>query len=204
MEAEKPKLRGRPRKHPYDPKKHVKSDYYSDPDKEQLVDTKKENNDLADPIKDLQDHKMDRRPVWSGPPTDQERKIVYSYSCYGATDEDICTVLRMGITSLHKYLSEELKEGRANAKSKNAQRLYQIAVGADEMKNDKGEVIRKERRPNLSALIFLAKTRLGWKETQIIESNELKTSVQIFIPHNNRMPLAQNTVVEIPLQAKER
>lgn len=121
---------------------------------------------------------------YHGQPTDQERQIIYSYACYGASDEDIRTIMGMANETLYRHFSEELKEGRATAKSKIAQRLYQIAIGKDEMKNDKGEVIQEARKPNLSALIFLAKTRLGWREVQVIESNEIKTNVQIYIPDN--------------------
>ena len=147
-----------------------------------------------DDIRELKMNATERRPHWSGPPTEQERKIIYSYACYGATDEDIRTIMGMSNESLYRYFSEELHEGRSNARSKIAQRLYQIAIGFEEVKDDEGNVVKEAKKPNLSALIFLAKTRLGWKETQIIESNEIKTSVQIFIPHNGRNPMTEKPI----------
>jgi hypothetical protein len=191
VEGKRP--RGRP---PWKNKDREKFKFFTSSAEEEA----KNDRPLVDSLDNVRKNKMRKSPEWFGPPTDQEREIVYSYACFGATDEDIGTVLKMGHSSLHKWFSEELKEGRANAKSKIAQRLYQVAIGAEEMKDKTGKVIRQERKPNLSALIFLAKTRLGWKETQIIESNELKTSVQILIPHNNRMdPPKQDTIVQLPI-----
>lgn len=150
-----------------------------------------------DPLDVFRQNNRETRKAWQGPPTDQERQIIYSYACYGATDEDICTVMRMGTTSMYKYFGEELRQGRANAKSKIAQRLYQLAIGAEEVKNEQGEVVKKGRPPNLSALIFLAKIRLGWRETQVIETKETKTNIQIVIPHNGRMPIQESEPILI-------
>lgn len=132
----------------------------------------------------LQNDGRIKRAPYVGPPTEQERRIIYSYACYGATDQDIRTIMGMSNETLYKYFYDELKEGRAQANSKIAQRLYQIAVGRDEMKNDNGQIVQEPKTPNLSALIFLAKVRLGWNEVQVIESKEIKTSVQIYIPDN--------------------
>ncbi len=118
---------------------------------------------------------------------EQDGNIVYSYSAYGATNEDIAAVLGIDNKTLTKYYAKELQSGRATAKNTIAQRLYNIAVGKEPIKDEKtGKILVEGVRPNLSALIFLAKTRLGWKETQIVEQNvEMKSSgVQIYLPDN--------------------
>lgn len=119
--------------------------------------------------------------------TDKDANIVYSYSAYGATNEDIAAILGMDNKTLTKYFPEELKSGRATAKGKIAQRLYNIGVGKEAVLDpETKEVIVPAVAPNLTALIFLAKTRLGWKETQIVEQNvDLKSSgVKIYLPDN--------------------
>ena len=120
-----------------------------------------------------------------GPP-DKDKAIAYSYAAYGATDEDIAAVLGMDNKTLVKHFKEELRSGRATAKNTIAQRLYNIAVGKDEIRDpETKEIIVKEVKPNLSALIFLAKTRLGWRETQVIEQTvDMKSGVQIYLPDN--------------------
>lgn len=120
-------------------------------------------------------------------PTDQDRKIVYSYAAYGATNEDIAAVLGMDNKTLTKNFPEELLSGRATAKNTIAQRLYNIAIGKEAVIDPATqEVIASAIKPNLSALIFLAKTRLGWKETAILEQNVQVQSagVQIYLPDN--------------------
>ena len=128
-----------------------------------------------------------KRTRWKGPPTDQEKKIAYSYAAYGGTNEDIAAALGMDNKTLTLYFEHELVSGRATAKNKIAEKLYQIAVGRDQIIDPKsGNEIAPAIKPNLSALIFLAKTRLGWKETATLEGSvELKSSgVQIYLPDN--------------------
>lgn len=146
------------------------------------------SKDLAEPLEAVRQDKFERKNRQKNlQPTEQEKKIVYSYAVYGGTDEDIAEIMGMNRKTLVKYFSEQLNSGRASAKNKIAQRIYMIAVGKDEIKNpDTGKVESKEVKPNLSALIFLAKVRLGWRETQFIESTvDMKPQgVQIYLPDN--------------------
>lgn len=128
-----------------------------------------------------------KRVRWEPPATDQEKKIAYSYAAYGATQEDIATALNMDFKTLTKYFKEELEAGRATAKNTIAQKLYQIAIGRDSIIDpETGQELAPPIKPNLSALIFLAKTRLGWKETQVVEQSvDVKSGgVQIYLPDN--------------------
>lgn len=120
-------------------------------------------------------------------PTEKDRKIVYSYAAYGATTQDIAAALGINWKTVDKYFEEELKSGRAVAKNTIAQRIYQIAIGREAIIDpDSKQIIAPPIKPNLSALIFLAKVRLGWKETQVLESSvEMKsTGVKIYLPDN--------------------
>jgi len=117
------------------------------------------------------------RKRWRGPATDKERNQVYTYALYGATDEDISLVMEMSDFALKTNFRDELTKGRIDAKAKIGQRLYRFAVGDD------GE---GGRRPNLTALIFLAKTRCGYKETSVVENVHVGENIQIYLPDNGR------------------
>lgn len=129
---------------------------------------------------------------------ESDRKIVYSYAAYGATNEDIASALGIDNKTVTKYFNEELVTGRAVAKNTIAQRIYQIAIGREAMYDpETREELSPAIRPNLAALIFLAKTRLGWKETQIIEQNlEVQSGVQIYLPDNG-MKVFESKALEI-------
>jgi len=122
------------------------------------------------------------RKQWKAPPTDKERNQIYTYALYGTTDPDIATVMEMSEHSLRKYFREELDKGRIDAKARIGQRLYQFAVGD----NEKDPNIRNPRKPNLTALIFLAKTRCGYKEVSVQENINITDAVQIYLPDNRR------------------
>lgn len=117
------------------------------------------------------------RKRWEGPPSDQDRNHVYSYALYGASDDDIALVMEMSDWTLKTHFREELTKGRIDAKAKIGQRLYRFAVGDDHPDG---------QRPNLTALIFLAKTRCGYKEVQVTENVQINENVQIYIPDNGR------------------
>jgi len=131
-------------------------------------------------------------------PTEQDKKIAYSYAAYGATNEDIAAVLGMDNKTLTKHFPEELLSGRATAKNTIAQRLYNIAIGKDAVIDPvTHELIAAAIKPNLSALIFLAKTRLGWKETAILEQKvDMQTSgVTIYLPDNGMQIVSETSEI---------
>ena len=151
--------------------------------------SKESSKELVDPKEAVKrnDYKPPKRTGPKGyEKTDKDSTIVYSYAAYGATNEDIAAILGMDNKTLTKYFPEELLSGRATAKNTIAQRLYNIAIGKDAVINPKTkEVIAPPVKPNLSALIFLAKTRLGWKETNVLEQNvQVQSGVKIYLPEN--------------------
>ena len=86
-------------------------------------------------------------------PTPAERKQVEALAGYGVPQAKIATLVRDGIdkVTLLKHFRAELDRGIAKADAKISETLFQQAVSG-----------------NTSALIFWAKARLGWRETQDI------------------------------------
>jgi len=87
-------------------------------------------------------------------PTDESRRQVEALSGYGMPRERICDVIGVSWPTLLKYYDRELALGDAKA-------LSQIAKAAFER-----GVIDKDT----SMLIFLCKTRLGWRDVQRVEN----------------------------------
>lgn len=87
-------------------------------------------------------------------PTDNERRQVEALSGYGVPQDKIASLVRDGInkTTLIKHFRAEIDRGIAKADAKISETLFQQAVSG-----------------NTSALIFWAKARLGWRETQNID-----------------------------------
>lgn len=87
-------------------------------------------------------------------PYDEEQaKIVKAMSQYGVPHEDIAVTIGMCVETMQRLYSHELVKGRAVANAKIGRRLFDKAMSGD-----------------TSALIFWAKTRMGWKETQKVEA----------------------------------
>ncbi len=97
-------------------------------------------------------------------PTEENRKMVKALSSYGIKHEDIATEIGIHDDTLRKYYAAELARGAARSKSSIAKTAYQIAV--------------EDRNPTM--VIFLCKTRLGWKEvTEIEHSGSFNVTVNV-------------------------
>ena len=87
-------------------------------------------------------------------PTEEGRRQVEDMSGYGVRQEVICKVMRVSLPTLHKYYRDELDAGDGRAQAAIGEALYDKAVvGRD-----------------TASLIFLAKVRLGFKETTRVEN----------------------------------
>jgi hypothetical protein len=115
-----------------------------------------------------------------------DANIVYSYATYGATLDDIACVMGISKDRIQKYYSKDLMAGRSTANTKIAQSIYTIGIGREAVFDEQGNEIKKELKPNLTALIFLAKIRLGWHEVSIVEQTVgvKPAGVQIYLPDN--------------------
>lgn len=85
-------------------------------------------------------------------PTDEKRAIVRALAKYGVRQHDIAVQIGVTKGTLVKYYSEDLDAGMAEAAEGLAKTAYQMAMDGD-----------------VRMMIFLLKTRLGYRETTRIE-----------------------------------
>ena len=85
-------------------------------------------------------------------PTDEKRAIVRALAKYGVRQHDIAVQIGVAKGTLIKYYSEDLDAGMAEAAEGLAKTAYQMAMDGD-----------------VRMMIFLLKTRLGYRETTRIE-----------------------------------
>ena len=90
------------------------------------------------------DKKKRGRPPFE--PTDEQRKIVKALAALGMPYRDIGYVLGISEDTVAKHFRQELDVGPVEANARVGQFLYQQA------------------QRNLTAAIFWAKTRMGWRE----------------------------------------
>jgi hypothetical protein len=93
-------------------------------------------------------------------PTDIARRTVKTMTACGLKQTDICAVLDISVPTLEKYYRRELDIGAAEVHTMIGQSLIFNAIGGPD---------RDWTKANVSAAIFYAKTRMGWKEPQAIE-----------------------------------
>jgi hypothetical protein len=98
--------------------------------------------------------KPNGNPVFK--PTDEERKLVEQMCAVGIPQESIALVVRDGIDdkTLRKHFRRELDTSKIKANAKVGGALFNKAMAGD-----------------TSAAIFWAKTQMGWKEIQQIDTN---------------------------------
>ncbi len=77
---------------------------------------------------------------------------VQAMSQYGAPQDDIATALGMSLPTLRKLYRKELNKGAITANTLVGKKLFERCQAGD-----------------VTALIFWAKTRMGWKETQKVD-----------------------------------
>jgi len=90
---------------------------------------------------------------------DSTAEMIKSLSGLGITHEQICAIVKISKPTLYKYYQEELQEGKANANAQVAKNLFKIATGTG--------------REAVTASIFWLKTQAKWKETDVIEVNNV-------------------------------
>lgn len=86
-------------------------------------------------------------------------EMVKSLSGLGITHEQMCAIVKISRPTLYKYYQEELQEGKANANAQVARNLFKMATGSG--------------REAVTACIFWLKTQAKWKETDVIEINNV-------------------------------
>ena len=120
------------------------------------------------------------RPVHSPEPA--LRRQVEAMAGYGISEADIAKVIGIDPKTLRKHYRSELDIAHVKANSAVAQSLFKKATG--------------DGPQSVTAAIFWAKTRMGWKETIVnehggVENNPVKISVVrriIVDPAEREMP----------------
>lgn len=87
-------------------------------------------------------------------PTDDQRRQVLTMTGFGIRHEDICTSLQIDKKTLYKHFRRELDTGMTEANVRVARALYANAV----------------QHNNVAAQIWWTKTRMGWKDTSVVEN----------------------------------
>lgn len=100
-------------------------------------------------------------------PTEKTIKQVETLAGYGLPMEQIGSVIDVSVSTLQKYYREPLDRGVAKANALVAESLFKQATGG-----------------NTTALIFWAKTRMGWREVQrhevgVGEGEPMTTGVKV-------------------------
>ena len=89
-------------------------------------------------------------------PTDEDRRLVEHYVTLGYTQEQVAALMNKSVDCLAKHCRRELDYGALQVNAKIGGKLFQKAMGGD-----------------TAALIFWAKTRMGWSEKQLLEHSGL-------------------------------
>jgi hypothetical protein len=94
-------------------------------------------------------------------PTKKTKEQVQMLATIGTPQEIIARILEIDRGTLAKHYKDELELSRSRADSNVALSLYQNAIGG-----------------NVAAQIFWCKTRLGWKETNVVEHKEFAVLIE--------------------------
>lgn len=87
-------------------------------------------------------------------PTEDERRLVEHYVSIGYTQEQVAALMETSVDSLDRHCRKELDLGALRVNAKVGGKLFQKAMSGD-----------------TTALIFWAKTRMGFKETSGLDIN---------------------------------
>ena len=86
-------------------------------------------------------------------------RMIKQLSGIGVTHDMICSNAGISKPTLYKYYDEELKLGKAQSTVTVANNLFRMATG--------------HGKEALTASIFWLKTQAGWKETDVVEINNV-------------------------------
>lgn len=107
-------------------------------------------------------------------PTDEQRRQVEALAAFGMPQDQMLALVvnpetgrPIDLKTLHRAFRIELDTGMIKANAKVAESLFTQAVGAPAQFDSAGNMIRAEQQRVVSAGIFWAKTRMGWRETSI-------------------------------------
>ncbi|PBC00883.1 hypothetical protein [Mesorhizobium sp. WSM3860] len=110
-------------------------------------------------------------------PDDASRRQVEALAGYGVPETGIADMVGIDPKTLRKHYRKELRIGHTKANSAVAQSLFRKATG--------------EGHQSVTAAIFWAKTRMGWKETVVNEQagEPIQTITRVIIDAPDRQRL---------------
>lgn len=94
--------------------------------------------------------------------TPEVAATVSALATFGVNQEEICSFIGVSLPTLHKYFRQELDESAAKGKVAVTKFLFHAASG-------KALADGAAYADCLRAAMFYAKTRMGWKETNVNE-----------------------------------
>jgi hypothetical protein len=100
-------------------------------------------------------------------PTEKQRGQVEAMAGYGIPEQAIADKFGIAKNTLRKHFEAELKTGATTANSIVGEFLFATISGKNDFKDNPGRI---------AAAMFWAKTRMGWKETAVIEHKDLDAS----------------------------
>ena len=102
-------------------------------------------------------------------PTDRDRNYVRIMHSGGKTQAQICEVIGISPNTLAKHYPDELRTAKHTADAAVIMTLHNLATG--------GPGPDAWKKANVSAAIFWAKTRMGWKEpkNELVHSGAVGT-----------------------------
>jgi hypothetical protein len=121
-------------------------------------------------------------------PDEASRRQVEALAGYGVPETGIADMVGIDPKTLRKHYRHELKIGHTKANSAVAQSLFRKATG--------------EGHQSVTAAIFWAKTRMGWKETVVTEhaGEPIKAISRIIIsaPDPEKLKASRNLALDKP------
>ncbi|MDR1921112.1 MAG: hypothetical protein LBS31_05125 [Candidatus Adiutrix sp.] len=122
-------------------------------------------------------------PPAENPPARRDEELAAeaeAMSRFGVAAELIAARARLTLPELRRLYQADLDRGQAEAALAIGQALFEKAVGGD-----------------LAALVFWAKTRLGWKESQRTEAPERPAKLLVYrLPDNGRQGQGQGKALD--------
>lgn len=102
-------------------------------------------------------------PMPAHNPTDKTRAEVAALASYGVPHDEIGKYIGIDKKTLYKYYREELDNAHTKANASVGRFLYQAASGQSLEKGaNHSDCVR--------AAMFWAKTRMGWRETNVVDN----------------------------------
>ena len=107
--------------------------------------------------------KTQSRPAFT--PTPEQRCLVRAGALAGLPQDAIAGAIGVDRKTLTKNFAVELEHAKTEVIARAERTLVDLALGIPEARDERGVVTEWTREPDEACLMFLLKTRAGWRET---------------------------------------